>query len=249
MRRKLIAGNWKMNGLVEPGRALARDLAARMREADQLGCDLLICPPAHLLVPVGEEIAGSGISLGAQDCHGAEQGAHTGDVSAAMLADAGCSHVIVGHSDRRSDHGEGDRDVLAKAEAALSAGLVPIVCVGETEDQRLAGRTLTIVGGQLEDSLPTTAGVFVVAYEPVWAIGTGRTPTLEDVASVHGHIRALLKERLGPEAGAAVRTLYGGSVKASNAKELLAVEDVDGALVGGASLDAAEFWAIGVRCP
>jgi triosephosphate isomerase len=249
MRRKLIAGNWKMNGLMEPGRALARDLVAKMREEDPLGCDLLICPPAHLLVPVGEEIAGSGISLGAQDCHGAEKGAHTGDISGAMLADAGCSHVIVGHSERRSDHGEIDRDVLVKAEAALRAGLVPIVCVGETEGQRLAGQTLAVVSGQLAGSLPTTAGEFIVAYEPVWAIGTGRTPTLDDVAGVHGHIRALLKERLGPEAGAAVRTLYGGSVKAANAKELLALEDVDGALAGGASLEAEEFWAIGASCP
>jgi triosephosphate isomerase len=249
MRRKLIAGNWKMNGLMDSGRALARDLVAKIGEADQLRCDLLICPPAHLLVPVGETIAGSGISLGAQDCHGAEKGAHTGDISAAMLADAGCSHVIVGHSERRSDHGEDDREVQAKAEAAVGAGLVPIVCVGETEDQRLAGQTLAVVGGQLEGSLPATAGEFVVAYEPVWAIGTGRTPTLEDVAGVHGHIRALLRGRLGPEAGAAVRALYGGSVKAANANELLAVEDVDGALVGGASLDAAEFWAIGASCP
>lgn len=249
MRRKLIAGNWKMNGLLGPGRALARDLAIKVRENGRANCDFLICPPAHLLLPVGEEIAGSDIALGAQDCQGAEDGAHTGDISAAMLADAGCSHVIVGHSERRCDHGETDSRVRAKAEAAVRAGLVPIVCVGETEAQRAGGRTLAVISAQVENSLPAEPGGLVVAYEPVWAIGTGRTATPEDVAEVHAHIRDLLRACLGNETGRAVPILYGGSVKSANAGALLSVADVDGALVGGASLDAAEFWAIGTSCP
>ena len=183
--------------------------------------------------------------MGAQDCHTAETGAHTGDVSAAMLADAGCSHVILGHSERRSDHGEGSALVRAKADAALAAGLVPIVCVGETEAEREAGQALSVVGSQVADSLPAAEREIVVAYEPVWAIGSGRTPTLAEVGEVHGHIRTLLRGQLGEARGGAVRILYGGSVKAANAGELLAIEDVDGALVGGASLNAEEFHAIG----
>ncbi len=244
MGRKLIAGNWKMNGLRESGLALARALAQRVGAAEP-PCDFLVCPPAQLLIPVGEAIAGSGILLGAQDCHSAEKGAHTGDISAVMLADAGCSHVIVGHSERRSDHGESDAQVQAKAAAALAAGLVPIVCIGETEEERLAGAALEVITRQLEGSLPEGEGVLVVAYEPVWAIGTGRTPTPDDVAEVHEHVRSLLCRILGETRGAAVRILYGGSVKAANAAELLSVGHVDGALVGGASLDAGEFWAIG----
>jgi triosephosphate isomerase len=228
MRRKLIAGNWKMNALVATGRGLARDLVGLL--ADQApACDFLVCPPFHLLLPVGEDLAGSPVQLGAQDCHTAEKGAHTGDVSAAMLADAGCSHVIVGHSERRADHGESDALVRSKAEAALGAGLVPIVCIGETEDEREAGRALAVVGAQL-------------------AGGSGRTPTPEEVGEVHGHIRALLCDRFGDDRGAAVRILYGGSVKAANAGELLAIDHVDGALVGGASLEAGEFRAIGAAC-
>lgn len=247
MRRKLIAGNWKMNALVATGRGLARDLVGLL--ADQApACDFLVCPPFHLLLPVGEDLAGSPVQLGAQDCHTAEKGAHTGDVSAAMLADAGCSHVIVGHSERRADHGESDALVRSKAEAALGAGLVPIVCIGETEDEREAGRALAVVGAQLAGSLPEGEGEIVVAYEPVWAIGSGRTPTPEEVGEVHGHIRALLCDRFGDDRGAAVRILYGGSVKAANAGELLAIDHVDGALVGGASLDAGEFRAIGAAC-
>jgi triosephosphate isomerase len=247
MRRKLIAGNWKMNALVATGRGLARDLVGLL--ADQApACDFLVCPPFHLLQPVGEDLAGSPVQLGAQDCHTAEKGAHTGDVSAAMLADAGCSHVIVGHSERRADHGESDALVRSKAEAALGAGLVPIVCIGETEDEREAGRALAVVGAQLAGSLPEGEGEIVVAYEPVWAIGSGRTPTPEEVGEVHGHIRALLCDRFGDDRGAAVRILYGGSVKAANAGELLAIDHVDGALVGGASLEAGEFRAIGAAC-
>ena len=249
MGRKLIAGNWKMNGRLDDGRALARDLAGRLRAADGLPCDVLICPPAQLLVPVGEAIAGSGIALGAQDCHVAEKGAHTGNISAAMLADVGCSHVIVGHSERRGEHGEGDAEVCAKASAALAAGLVPIVCVGESEAQRVAGEALEVIARQIEGSLPEGESGLVVAYEPIWAIGTGRTAMPEDVAEVHAHIRALLRRRLGEAAGAAVRILYGGSVKGANAAALLAVPDVDGALVGGASLQAEDFWAISASCP
>jgi len=247
--RKLIAGNWKMNGLKASGIALAGELAARAR-AQAPGCDLLVCPPAHLLLPVAEALAGSPVALGGQDCHTAESGAHTGDISAAMLADAGCSHVIVGHSERRQDHGEGDTLVQAKAAAALAAGLTPIVCVGETEAERTAGRALAVIGAQVRGSLPAAGGTLpVIAYEPVWAIGTGKTATAADVAEAHGHIRGLLTEILGTEAGVSVAILYGGSVKPANAAELLRVADVDGALVGGASLKADDFWAIAASCP
>jgi triosephosphate isomerase (TIM) len=251
--RKLIAGNWKMNGLRADGTELAREIAHRSNATAQgadspLACDLLICPPATLLMAVAEELAGSAVALGGQDCHQAEKGAHTGDISAWMLKDAGCSHVILGHSERRSEHGEESRLVRAKAAAAHRAGLVPIICIGETEAQRDAGETLDIVATQLAESLPEawTAATLVIAYEPVWAIGTGRTPTREDVATVHAHIRGLLT-RLGSE-GAGVRILYGGSVKAVNAGDLLAVDNVDGALVGGASLSATEFWSIARSC-
>ena len=270
MRRKLIAGNWKMNGLRDPGLALARDLAARdlaAGAAGPLGYDLLVCPPAPLLVPVGEALRGSAIGLGGQDCHGARAGAHTGDISAEMLEDAGCGYVLVGHSERRADHGESDATVRAKAEAAQAAGLIPIVCVGESAEERTAGRALAVIERQISHSLPRSgepsgpragepsgsragepAGL-VIAYEPVWAIGSGRTATPGDVAEAHAHIRALLAELLGEAAAGALRILYGGSVKPDNAAELLAVAGVDGALVGGASLDAGHFWAIGAACP
>ena len=247
MRRKLIAGNWKMNGLLASGRDLAHDLVAGLAK-DSPDCDFLVCPPYHLVTTVGAEVGDSAVLLGAQDCHTAEKGAHTGDVSAAMLADAGCSHVIVGHSERRSDHGEDDALVRAKAEAAMGAGLVPIICIGETEEQRLAGQTLAVVGTQIAGSLPQTDGEIILAYEPVWAIGTGRTPTSEEVAEVHAFIRSQLRDHLGAERGETVRVLYGGSVKAENAGELLTIDDVDGALVGGASLDASGFRAIGAAC-
>ncbi len=247
MNRKLIAGNWKMNGLVAPGRTLAHDLVGRLA-AQPPACDFLVCPPFQILVPVAEELAGSPVLLGAQDCHVAETGAHTGEVSAAMLADVGCSHVIVGHSERRRDHGESDGVVRAKAEAALGAGLVPIVCIGETEAERQGGEALAVVERQIAGSLPEADGTIVVAYEPVWAIGSGRTPTPEEVGEVHAHMRVLLRARLGDDRGAAVRLLYGGSVKSANAGELLTIADVDGALVGGASLDAEEFRAIGAAC-
>ncbi|HEY7991850.1 MAG TPA: triose-phosphate isomerase [Stellaceae bacterium] len=241
--RKLIAGNWKMNGLRADGAALARDLVSRAAKSPP-SCDLLVCPPATLLAEIGSLLAGSRIALGGQDCHAEPKGAHTGDVSAPMLKDAGCAYVIVGHSERRQNHHESDATVRAKATAGLGAGLIPIVCVGETAAQRDAKQHLSVCGGQIAGSLPEIAGAgqLVVAYEPVWAIGTGRTPTTTDIAEVHAFIRAELKKRVAnPDA---VRILYGGSVNAKNAAEILGVANVDGALVGGASLDGASFWTI-----
>lgn len=235
--RKLVAGNWKMNGT----RAMLGELdaiAAAAASADNL--DVAICPPFTL---IDAAIAASpGLPIGAQDCHHAEKGAHTGCVSAAMIADLGAKYIIVGHSERRADQGESDADVQAKAWAVLEAGLTAILCVGETEAERDAGRAGSVVAGQLEGSVPPsgTAATLVIAYEPVWAIGTGRTPSCDDVAEMHGLIRAKLNELLGTE-GTKVRILYGGSVKPGNAAELMAVPDVDGALVGGCSLSAKEF--------
>jgi triosephosphate isomerase (TIM) len=242
--RALIAGNWKMNGLSEAARSLASALKARA-EGGQLACDLLVCPPFPYLALVAQELAGSRIALGGQDCHGAHAGAHTGDTAAPMLRDVGCSYVIVGHSERRGDHGETDTQVRAKAEAAQAAGLVPIVCVGETEKERNAEQTMAVIARQVKGSVPAgmDAGRLVVAYEPVWAIGTGRTATPADVAKVHAEIRRLLVGLVG-EGSEKVRLLYGGSVKPDNARELLSQANVDGALVGGASLDPEAFWAI-----
>lgn len=250
MRRKLIAGNWKMNGLRAAGLALAEDLAGRARAAAPLAWDMLLCPPAQLLPPVQAAIRDSGLFLGGQDCHSAPSGAHTGDISAEMLKDAGCAYVILGHSERRGDHGESSDLVRSKAEAARTAGLAQIVCVGETAAQRAAGKALAVIEEQVRNSLPPNAatGEVVIAYEPVWAIGTGQTATPEDVAEAHARIRALLGDLLGAERGAAVRILYGGSVKPGNAAELMRVDEVDGALVGGASLKAEDFWAIGASC-
>ena len=237
--RALIAGNWKMNGFLLDAAGIAAPLRA---PADTLRCDLLVCPPATLVHAVAQVLAGSRVAVGAQDCHAKPSGAHTGDISAPMLRDAGATWVIVGHSERRMDHAETDAQVRAKAEAATKAGLTAIVCVGETEAERLAGRETAVVGAQLADSLPDGfAGV--VAYEPVWAIGTGRTPTEADVTAMHGFIRAELVSRLG-EAGRGVRILYGGSVKPSNCGSLLNLPEVGGALVGGASLKAEDFLAI-----
>jgi len=244
MPRMLIAGNWKMNGLSADGTALARDLAERYRGAGGPGFDLLVCPPATLIAPVGHVLGDSGVMLGGQDCHAEPKGAHTGDISAEMLADLGCGHVIVGHSERRQDHAEGDATVKAKAGAAHRAGLTAIVCIGETEEERDAGKALAVCASQLAGSLPegATATNTVIAYEPVWAIGTGRTPTVGDVAEMHAHIRRELEGRISDPA--VVRLLYGGSVKPGNAAELLGVDHVNGALVGGASLKADDFWAI-----
>ena len=239
--RKLAAGNWKMNGTTPALAEATALIAAHPNPA----CEMLLCPPATLLSRMTAVAYGSALRLGGQDCHPKAAGAHTGDVSAAMLKDAGASYVILGHSERRSDHGETDALVKAKAEAALSVGLVAIVCIGETEAERDAGRTLDVIGGQLDGSLPAgaTATSLVIAYEPVWAIGTGRTPTLDEIAEVHAFLRDRLSGLIGAEA-AGVRLLYGGSVKPSNATEIFAVPHVDGALVGGASLKAADFGAI-----
>ncbi len=242
--RALIAGNWKMNGLAGDAKALAAGLKALSGEAE-LAADLLVCPPFPYLGLVAQELAGSRIALGGQDCHGATSGAHTGDTAAPMLRDVGCSYVILGHSERRADHGETDAQVRGKAEAALAAGLVPIVCVGETEQERNAGQALSVIARQVKGSVPAgmEAERLVVAYEPVWAIGTGRTATAADVVEVHAEIRRLLVGLVG-EGAQSVRILYGGSVKPDNAAELLSQANVDGALVGGASLKAEDFWAI-----
>ena len=239
--RKLAAGNWKMNGT---GASLA-EVAALLAAHPAAGCDMLLCPPATLLARMADLARGTALAIGGQDCHAQAAGSHTGDISAAMLADAGASHVILGHSERRADHGETDAQVAAKVSAAWAAGLVAVVCVGETEAQRDAGQTLDVIGRQIAASLPdgASAANIVVAYEPVWAIGTGRTPTLAEIGEVHRFLRARLTARLGAEA-AGVRLLYGGSVKPSNAAEIFAVPDVDGALVGGASLKASDFGAI-----
>lgn len=239
--RPLIAGNWKMHGTLAEATALASGVAAGATEK----AELLVCPPFPHLVPVAEALRGKAVALGAQDCHAAAKGAHTGDVAAAMLKDLGAAYVILGHSERRADHGESDAAVKAKAEAALAAGLVPVVCVGESEAQRLSGEAEAVVAGQLAGSLPEgfAAAGGVVAYEPVWAIGTGRTPTEADIAAMHARIRAELEKVFG-EAGKTLRILYGGSVKPSNAKGILALPHVDGALVGGASLKAEDFLGI-----
>ncbi|KEO61407.1 triose-phosphate isomerase [Thioclava indica] len=240
MRTKLAAGNWKMNGL----KADLAEVEALVAAHPSPLCDVLLCPPATLISAMAQ-VAGASLDVGAQDCHMKGSGAHTGDISAAMIADAGGSHAIVGHSERRADHHESDVMVRAKAEAAIEGGLIAVICVGETESQRDAGETLTIIGNQLKGSLPdhATAANTVVAYEPVWAIGTGRTPTLEQIAEVHDFMRNALVKRFGAE-GDGMRLLYGGSVKPSNATEIFAVSNVDGALVGGASLKAADFGAI-----
>ena len=235
--RKLVAGNWKMNGSLA---ALAELEAIQAAAAANNSVDVAICPPFTLIAPAAQKQPG--LAIGAQDCHQSVKGAHTGCVSAEMLKEAGAKLVIVGHSERRTDQGESDALVKAKAEAALGIGLVAIVCVGETEAERDAGRAVSVVEGQLDGSVPVagTAATLVIAYEPVWAIGTGRTPSTADVAEMHGAIRAKLVGLLGEE-GRGVRILYGGSVKPDNARELMAVADVDGALVGGASLTAAQF--------
>lgn len=250
-RRPLVVGNWKMNGLKAEGLALAGALADRMRKAGRTRFEMALCPPFTLIASIGDAIRGSGIELGGQDCHPKLKGAHTGDVSAAILKDLDCRFVIVGHSERRADHSETDALVKAKAEAALAAGLTAIVCIGEREAERDAGRTLDVVKTQLLGSLPKGASpaTVVIAYEPVWAIGTGRTPTTAEIAEVHALIRKELAQVIGKTPAQGMRLLYGGSVKAANAKEIFAVDGVDGGLVGGASLNADEFWAIAQACP
>ena len=239
--KRLAAGNWKMNGTSASLGEVAKLLAAHPDPA----CDMLLCPPATLISQMATAARGTPLKVGAQDCHSKPQGAHTGDISVAMLKDAGATHVILGHSERRTDHGETDALVRLKAEAVVDAGLVAIVCIGETETERDTGKTLAVIGTQLDGSIPgaATAANLVVAYEPVWAIGTGRTPTLAEIAEVHSFLRGRLRGLIGDEA-TGVRLLYGGSVKPSNAADIFALPHVDGALVGGASLKAADFGAI-----
>lgn len=241
MPRKIAAGNWKMHG---DGAALA-EIDALIAAHPAPTCRIVICPPATLIHRMATRAQGSAIAIGGQTCHSATSGAHTGDISAPMLAEAGATHVILGHSERRADHGETDAQVQAQTEAALAAGLTVILCIGETEAQRDAGVTLAVVETQLQGSIPAgvTAATLVIAYEPIWAIGTGRVPTTDQIAEVHAAIRAHLVERFG-EQGREMSVLYGGSVKPSNAAQIFAVPDVNGALVGGASLKAADFGGI-----
>ena len=238
MPRKLAAGNWKMNGTA----ADLAEITALVAAHPSPSVDLLICPPATLLAQMNAAKGQHALALGGQDCHTGTKGAHTGDISAAMLQDAGATHVILGHSERRADHGETDALVRAKSETAQAEGLIAVICIGETLAERDAGATLGSVGAQLAGSTPdgATGANTVIAYEPVWAIGTGKVPTIEQIAEVHAFIRSELTKRFGND-GANFRILYGGSVKPSNAAEIFAVPNVDGALVGGASLKAADF--------
>lgn len=240
-RKPLVAGNWKMNGL----RANLAEIAAVRSGISDARCDVAICPPTTLITEAIDAAAGSQLMIGAQDCHPALSGAHTGDVSAEMVADAGGKLVIVGHSERRTDHKEADALVRAKAEAAWRAGLMAILCIGETEAERTSGATLSVLERQIAGSLPegSTAARLVIAYEPIWAIGTGLTPSEDDIAAAHAHIRSRLLDMIGAEAEL-IRILYGGSVKPSNAASILSLDDIDGALVGGASLKAVDFLGI-----
>ncbi len=239
MRRKLAAGNWKMNGTS----ASLDELTALMATHPDPQVDILICPPATLVTSAVVTAADHALQIGGQDCHRNESGAHTGDISAAMLRDAGASYVLTGHSERRTDHNESDEEIRNKTKAAHAAGLIAVVCIGETLKEREAANTLDIIAGQLAGSLPDvlTAENTVIAYEPVWAIGTGKVPTTNQIGEVHDYIRSRLEQRYGAGVGTSIRILYGGSVKASNAAEIFAVSNVDGALVGGASLKASDF--------
>ena len=242
MRKKLAAGNWKMNGKL--GSMIEIDTL--LEKFPDPKCEILICPPATMVAAMAAKTGDGAIKTGGQDCHVETSGAHTGDISAEMLADAGASHVIVGHSERRQDHNESDSDIRNKAKAAIAAGLVAVVCCGETDAEREAQNTLEIISGQLAGSIPdnVTGENLVVAYEPIWAIGTGKVPTLDQIGEVHDFIRAKLEKRFGEGVGRSVRLLYGGSVKPANADDIFAVSNVDGALVGGASLKAADFSGI-----
>jgi triosephosphate isomerase len=239
MRRKLAAGNWKMNGTS----AALDQIGALALAHPAPSVDILICPPAPLIHRAALTAADTGIKIGGQDCHAAASGAHTGDTSAEMLVDAGATAVILGHSERRADHHERNDDVRAKARTAHAAGLIAIICLGETLTEREAGSTLDIIASQLSGSVPDdiTANTTVIAYEPIWAIGTGKVPTLDQISEVHGFIRARLTQRFGTEVANGIRLLYGGSVKPGNASEIFGVPDVDGALVGGASLSQDDF--------
>ena len=240
-RRKLIVGNWKMNGRLTSGLTLVKDLTEKAANQKMLPFDMVVCPPTTLLWPVSESLMGSPILLGAQDCHKANHGAYTGDISAGMLADLGCRYVILGHSERRTGHSETSEMVAHKVEAAQLAGLVTIVCVGETQEQRAAGKTEVVIEEQVRKSLPGSfqASNLVIGYEPVWAIGSGEVPSVSDIERVHRVIRRTLGT-----VGESIRVIYGGSVAPNNAATILANPEIDGALVGSASLNSDGFWAI-----
>ena len=243
--RPIVAANWKMNGLRRDSRDLAKGLARLKQASGDLACDIIVFPPTTLLFELRDVFYDAEIALGGQDAHDQKKGAHTGDISSEMLVDSGCSYVILGHSERRADHGESSETVATKARAALAAGLKVIICVGESEAERDAGQALDAVGAQLINSLPEegSSNDIVVAYEPVWAIGTGRIPDAAQIGEMHQHIRQLFKElKSGDMSG--LRVLYGGSVKAENAGDILPIEGVDGALIGGASLSVKKFWEI-----
>lgn len=250
-RRKLIAGNWKMNGLRADGVALASGVAEKLKANSPSRFDMLVCPPFTLIEAVIDAVKGSAVGVGGQDCSAHEKGAYTGETSAWMLKDLGCTHVIVGHSERRTYHGETDAIVQSKAAAAHKAGLIAVICIGETLEERDAGKTIEINRRQLHGSLPdgATDANTVIAYEPVWAIGTGRTASPEQAQEVHAMIRAELVAKLGQAVGEAMRVLYGGSMNPKNAKELLSQRDIDGGLIGGASLKVEDFWAVGEGSP
>jgi triosephosphate isomerase len=245
-RRPLIAGNWKMNGL----KASAAEIRRLRQEVEAQGygarADIMICPPATLIGPFAAEMDGGPITIGGQDCHAKPSGAYTGDLSAPMLADSGAKAVILGHSERRSYHGERDEDVRAKAKAVHAADMIAIICLGETAGERRLGLTLAVMARQLKGSVPesATGANMVIAYEPVWAIGTGLTPSLEDVAEAHAFLRSELATLKGDAVAQETRILYGGSVNPKNAAELLTIADVDGGLIGGASLKADDFLAV-----
>lgn len=245
-RKILIAGNWKMNGLLADGVDLAKGVAREVKALGKTDLEFLVCPPFTLLTSTKKALRGAKVSLGAQDCHFAVKGAHTGDVSPAMLKDVGCTYVILGHSERRADHKESNELINKKSIAAYEQGLKAIICIGETEAERDAGKTIDVCTKQILGSVPdnATASNTVIAYEPVWAIGTGKTPTSKDVQEVHAAIRKVLAKKLGKGNANKMRILYGGSVKPSNAKEFLSLEDVDGALIGGASLKVEDFLGI-----
>jgi len=245
-RKIMIAGNWKMNGQLEDGVNLAKAVAAEVKKLGKPSCEFLVCPPFTLLYSVKKALRGAKVSLGAQDAHFANKGAHTGDISPAMLKDLGCAYVILGHSERRADHFESNELVAKKAAAAYDNGLKTVICIGETEKQRDEGKTIEVCSEQILGSVPDNADASntIIAYEPVWAIGTGKTPTAADVEEVHAAVRKVLAKKLGKGTANKMRILYGGSVKPGNAKEFLSLPDVDGALIGGASLKAEDFMAI-----
>ncbi|MBR1648638.1 MAG: triose-phosphate isomerase [Alphaproteobacteria bacterium] len=246
VRKIMIAGNWKMNGCLEDGVKLAKEVASAVKSRNKCPCEFVVCPPFTLLYSVKKALRGAKVALGAQDAHFNVKGAHTGDISPVMLKNIGCSYVILGHSERRADHFETSKLVNKKAVAAHENGLKTIICIGETEKQRDEGKTIEVCSAQIRESVPdnATAADTVIAYEPVWAIGTGKTPTASDVEEVHAAVRKVLSQKLGNRVASAMRILYGGSVKPNNAKEFLSLPDVDGALIGGASLKSEDFMSI-----